>query len=341
MADGIWATGDYRARITAVAITDGRCFHCAGALLDFDEDGPSSPAALPLNVDHAVPRAAGGRDRVTNYVAACESCNKSRQDTPLSPEAARRAAGLWADLDIRHVTVHSRQVDEYLGQAVLRCASCALHLWHVEGSPAHLSCVESVLRDVEPELRSMFPDRGRTWAGVFGVRSREVLVRTVESALWASPAERQAVLVQLPRVLCRNLQRIDDVLTNARDYRDLRDDAAERCPDVFSGLLALAPTTATRRALARVTADAREAALDYQAFTGVRWRAIFRLFLSRNWPTHLLYDHRNRVIALTARQRRHMLSELERIGTVAELFSYFEPPADSAGQQVADVGGGE
>ncbi|WP_156122628.1 HNH endonuclease signature motif containing protein [Microbacterium hominis] len=326
MSAGTWTTGDYRARITAVAITDGRCFHCDCSLLNFEDDAPPSSPARQLNVDHAIPRVAGGPNRADNYLASCESCNKSRQETPLSAADSRRATELWAELDLESVAVSARQRDDFKGQAVFLCRSCEVHSWHIDGSPGHRACGESLLRGIDPALRRVFPDGGRAWAGVFGRDAAEMLTRTIGSALWASPDERMAVLIQLPRVLCRKLDRVDEVMRNARDYRDLRDDPHERYNEQFSGLLPLASSAAERRVNARVSAEARAAARAYTESVGVTWHAVFRLFSSRRWPTHLLYDHRNRIRALTAQGRRRMLSELRSCESVAELFAYFEPP---------------
>ncbi|WP_442921711.1 HNH endonuclease [Microbacterium sp. MRS-1] len=129
-------------------MTDGRCFHCDCSLLNFEDDAPPSSPARPLNVDHAIPRVAGGPNRADNYLASCESCNKSRQETPLSAADSRRATELWAELDLDSVAVSARQRDDFKGQAVFLCRSCEVHSWHIDGSPGHRACVESLLRGV-------------------------------------------------------------------------------------------------------------------------------------------------------------------------------------------------
>lgn len=43
-----------------------------------------------LEVDHKVPRARGGSDRMTNLITACRECNRSKRDKPLGIPPVKR-----------------------------------------------------------------------------------------------------------------------------------------------------------------------------------------------------------------------------------------------------------
>ena len=49
---------------------------------------------VPLNIDHVVPKARGGSDRVSNLVVACVSCNQTKDDQPVEVFLAHDPARL-------------------------------------------------------------------------------------------------------------------------------------------------------------------------------------------------------------------------------------------------------
>ena len=74
-------------RMAILARDHFRCRYCG-----------RTPSEVVLEVDHAIPRALGGSNEVTNLVTACRDCNSGKSDTPYVPpdqvfseEAARRA----------------------------------------------------------------------------------------------------------------------------------------------------------------------------------------------------------------------------------------------------------
>lgn len=54
----------------------GRCFYCA-RLMTLD-----AHPVLTCTIDHILPRAQGGFDHMSNYVAACYQCNNARGTLP-------------------------------------------------------------------------------------------------------------------------------------------------------------------------------------------------------------------------------------------------------------------
>lgn len=59
----------------AIYIRDG--FQCAYCGRDLKSAAPEE-----VNLDHLLPRSAGGKNEATNLITACRSCNASRQDKP-------------------------------------------------------------------------------------------------------------------------------------------------------------------------------------------------------------------------------------------------------------------
>lgn len=59
----------------AIYIRDG--FTCAYCGRDLKDETPDQ-----INLDHLLPRSAGGGNDATNLITSCKSCNSSRQDKP-------------------------------------------------------------------------------------------------------------------------------------------------------------------------------------------------------------------------------------------------------------------
>lgn len=72
--------------------TNGRCHICRKTLARQSYGTMKTPGAW--EVDHSVPQAKGGTDRLGNLLPACISCNRSKQDS--STETARRKHGFRA-----------------------------------------------------------------------------------------------------------------------------------------------------------------------------------------------------------------------------------------------------
>lgn len=56
----------------------GRCAYCSGTMLHADAQCAPEKRPARSTIDHMVPIAAGGRDDVSNRVAACAACNEQK-----------------------------------------------------------------------------------------------------------------------------------------------------------------------------------------------------------------------------------------------------------------------
>lgn len=61
-----------------VRVQDGFCAYC-DAKFTTDDDESDGPGVWPT-FDHVVPKSAGGSDGLANGVAACETCNRLKDD---------------------------------------------------------------------------------------------------------------------------------------------------------------------------------------------------------------------------------------------------------------------
>jgi len=211
-----WATSHFRSKYWVVLLCDGRCFHCDGSLVSFDAGKVTADVTLPddylvLHVDHAQPRAKGGPDHPLNYLAACEGCNTSRQDTDLSPAQWGRARRLWASLDVADIEQRARGADDLYGDITLGGIRCRVHDWHLQGSPAHLACHRANLAFIKPA--PSYPDL-EEWSAVFGHQSEAVFRRLAASRLWDEPLQRNALRLTLPRVVSGRLDLLEDLLAS-------------------------------------------------------------------------------------------------------------------------------
>ncbi len=79
-------TGRHPWRVARVLCRDGfRCVYCGR---DFTADVDS---LLLVRLDHMMPRSAGGRDVLSNLVAACTTCDRLKRNAPAqSIDEARR-----------------------------------------------------------------------------------------------------------------------------------------------------------------------------------------------------------------------------------------------------------
>jgi hypothetical protein len=65
----------YEAREYLLEKWGRRCAYCGAK--------GTGPGAVPLNIDHVVPRSKGGSDRVSNLVLACTACNQAKGNRPV------------------------------------------------------------------------------------------------------------------------------------------------------------------------------------------------------------------------------------------------------------------
>ncbi len=75
-------------------MNDMPCFYCG---MPFDFNTRRTTAPLAFTVDHVVPVAAGGTDRLENLVPAHYRCNRAKSDTLVTPQKAtgRKATRRW------------------------------------------------------------------------------------------------------------------------------------------------------------------------------------------------------------------------------------------------------
>jgi 5-methylcytosine-specific restriction endonuclease McrA len=78
-----------RRREWLVFARDGfRCVYCGASPVEGDLDREGRP--VKLEIEHIVPRSAGGDDTVGNLVTSCRTCNRSKFDGELAPEDVAR-----------------------------------------------------------------------------------------------------------------------------------------------------------------------------------------------------------------------------------------------------------
>lgn len=311
-----WKTGQDRTRLLVTYLWDGRCGHCGASLVRVEELGVT---AAPLDVDHAHPRMLGGRDELTNYIASCHVCNRSRQAGPLANEAtatmldrARRA--LREEFD--YYRKRALTTDPAFSEPFWTAWRCADHEWHIYGSPAHEDCLGRA-RHLSEEILS------REWCSRFGSRSSEVLQAANVAAqrhglVGLEPRE---VLTLLPGYAFNAdhaLKLLQSVSTPAQ-YRNLS-------PAPMFELSAIVPLAATNTSSSVRRRDF-EATLElHQQLQnhGIHWLGIARLWTKRRWPSHQLFHHRRAVLALAASERRKSISHLATLDTSRAVDEYLE-----------------
>jgi hypothetical protein len=94
-----------------------------------------SPPSVVLEVDHLVPRSAGGSDELLNLVTSCFACNRGKSNVPLDaipesvlPDIARdiekaeqfAAYGRWQNRQRTARRKSAKRVAEYYEQVIMR-----------------------------------------------------------------------------------------------------------------------------------------------------------------------------------------------------------------------------
>lgn len=88
-----------------------------------------------LEVDHKVPRARGGADRMSNLITSCRDCNRSKRDKPLGIPPLKKPDRhiINADGSVTHVWpdgTSSEQIALKLSGLPFDCLSCGREAMH-------------------------------------------------------------------------------------------------------------------------------------------------------------------------------------------------------------------
>lgn len=320
-----WRRDHPRTRLVVLHLWDGRCGHCGTSLLT-SEEVPGITEA-PYEVDHAVPASVGGADDVSNYIAACRSCNNNRRAKPIAD------LRVLADLDaVREFVIHDEfdvfvqrvcQVDTVIrDHAYFSMVLCFEHAWHINDSPFQRRCFARCQR--------RFPGRlNPEWWSRFGMLSHHVRLVVGENLYirrmvrgydwWSQP---QGWEMTLPRY-CHSPFDIIQVLCSV-DKIGARP-TTEPAPEYLFGASHQLSLTNQRRALRqseRLGVANMLAIADFVE-NGITSPALLSLWSSKHWPTDLLFSHPNAIKRiLTQGQLRAHLKALRRLRTRFEAETY-------------------
>lgn len=321
----LWRRDHPRTRLVVLHLWDGRCGHCGTSLLT-SEEVPGITEA-PYEVDHTVPSSVGGGDNVTNYIAACWSCNNGRRAKPIMD--ARVLANLRV---VREFVLHDDfdafvhrvcQVDTAIrDHAYFSMVLCFEHGWHVIDSPFQRHCFA--------QCQQRFPGRlNREWWSRFGLLSHHVRLIVGENLYirgivrgndWWS--ESQGWDMTLPRY-CRSPFDISQVLCSVD--RIGAQPTTEPAPEYLFGASHRLSLTTQRRALRqseRLSVANMLALADF-VDNDITSQALLRLWTSKHWPTYLLFSYPNAVRRIQTWGRlRAYLRALRRLSTRFEAETY-------------------
>ncbi len=314
---GGWKTGQDRTRLLVTHLWDGRCGHCGVSLVAVEELGVT---AAPLDVDHAHPRTLGGRDELTNYIASCHVCNRSRQAGPLKNETTapmldRARHTLREDFDDYRDRV--LDTDPAFSDPFWTAIRCVDHEWHIYGSPAHHDC-----RARAGDLLRGVPSNEEWWSR-FGTRAPEALQAANAAAQrhGMTSLESWEVLWHLPRYALdadHALELVQTMSTPAQ-YRSL-----SPAPEHLLG--AILPLAATNTSASARRRDFKATLKLHQQLKnhGVHWLGIARLWTKRRWPSSHLFYHRRAVLTLAASGKRKSIEHLASLDTSRAVDVYLE-----------------
>lgn len=329
-AIGSWKTGQDRTRLLVTHLWDGRCGHCGVPLVAVEELGV---AAAPLDVDHALPRALGGRDELSNYIASCHACNRSRQAGPLKNKAtapkldrARHTLRECFD-DYQDLVLATDPAFNHPFWTALRCAD---HEWHVYGSPAHQDC-QSRARAIMGVVPS-----AHAWWSRFGSRSAEVLhsanVAAVQHGM--TLLESREVLGHLPRYSrdADHALELLQTMSKPEHYRDV-----SPAPELL--LSAILPLAATNTSASARRRDFRATLHLHHELKNddIHWLGIARLWTERGWPSSHLFYHRRAVLELAAPGKRNGIAQLARLHTSRAVDEYLQTIGDGLRTESTDA----
>lgn len=313
-----WRTGQDQTRLLVTFMWDGRCGHCLSALVDVNELGIHS---APLDVDHLLPTANRGCNALMNYMASCDTCNRSRQTSMIERESTiegvfRMRNGLVSDF--RGYLSESLNTDASFTELFWTGVRCSVHDWHIFRSPAYQECRDQCLA---PPLWEQAPAPVEWWSR-FGPRSSEILNRANQAAVFQglSALERRSVLGHLPRYAldADHARELLSSVSHPADYRKL----APAASHWLSVTLPFAPSVslaATKRrdraAMLQLDSNLKE--------IGISWWGIADLWVKRQWPTEKLFYHRVAVKKLVRAGKRDSLAHLEKLQTATDVEKYF------------------
>jgi len=328
-------SSDYQAYFADVILCDGRCFYswrenparrCDHAGLVYFENVPSTgnlpkQAEAPINSDHMVPRACGGPDAIENYVAACASCNMSRQKSPMTPEETRRAGDLRTALNPNpsYGSYWDEPVDELLKRKShadalswpdfigFRAVRCRTHGWHLKDSPAWSQCFKT--HDFPTFGIASSEAERQGWVSVFGDESADMYTLLTSSPLWRRDDQRHGVFVQLPRYISGRPELLEDILATCYSYEDVKSWSRGVVLDSQPlAILPLSSTNSVKRMRAEIKEDSDRLSRAVKEKCGVDWRRLCQLFVQRQWNSNLICEHHTALAHLI--RKRGAKSEL-------------------------------
>lgn len=328
----VWRRDHPRTRLVVLHLWDGRCGHCGTSLLTSEE--VPGITEEPYEVDHVVPSSIGGADDVTNYIAACWSCNNNRRAKPITDPR------VLANLDrVREFVAHDDfdvfvdrvcQVDTAIrDHAYFSMVLCFEHGWHINDSPFQRHCFAWCQRRFPGQLN---PE----WWSRFGLLSHHVRLIVGENLYirgilrdndwWSEP---RGWHMTLPR-FCRSPFDISRVLCTV-DEVGARP-TTEPAPEYLFGASHQLSLTNQRRALRqseRLNVANLLATADFVEI-GIISPALLRLWTSKHWPTYLLFSYPNAVRRIQTRgQLLAHLRALRRVRTRFEAEAYLRELEDT------------
>ncbi|OHT78140.1 hypothetical protein BKG69_15960 [Mycobacteroides chelonae] len=317
---------------------DGRCGHCGASLLTSDEvEGITEE---PFEVDHIEPRSCGGLDTITNYMAACWSCNNSRRDAQITDaRTCRRIDFIRSFVDSEGFPAFIAGVIANFERAIrdhayFLLARCFDHSWHVYGSPFQAECHASCDSRFDGFLRDEWWSRfGSYSAWAQHVVGENLHIRgLVRGFNWWQCAD--GLDTTLPRY-CRSPFEIADVLGTMEHLGDRP--PSEAAPMwQFSAFHTLSGSV-QRRALSMAdSAAAASLAVNKDLVDhGIHSPALRRLWAEKQWPTsHLIYYSEAARLIQTPGQLQGHLRALRKLTTGSQAEDYLrwlsDPDAGTA-----------
>lgn len=296
-----WRTTQDRTRLLVTYLWDGRCGHCNGPLVRVRELGIEP---LPLDVDHAHPSVNGGPDGLMNYIASCARCNRKRQATWLRADHTIRSLLRTRRTLLDEFDDHWQRAsatDRAFAEPFRTAVRCALHKWHIHGSPAQHDCQEQLA-----ELVGSVP-LDEEWWSRFGGRSADVLRATdrVAKRRSLSGSDAWEVLGHLPRY-ADDADHALELLRTVETPKCYR--RSTPAPTHLLGAtisLAMTNTAASNR---RRDFQAARDLHDHLKREGIDWLGIARLWTKRRWPSNHLFYHRVAIRTLAREGKRKALS---------------------------------
>jgi uncharacterized protein with PIN domain len=175
-------------RKTVVLARDGyRCQYCGITVAD----------GATLEVDHKVPLSRGGSDRVSNLIAACRDCNRSKRDKPLEIPCVNKPDRVIVNADgsltnVLPIGVRSEDIamqEAGKPQPCLRCEKPAMHrvVWSSDALIGRPNKRRSIVYPICDECADALFNRRKDSVGheieekLLAIAARATHVRLIES----------------------------------------------------------------------------------------------------------------------------------------------------------------